>query len=164
MTGFVLIAEFEAQPGQEQRLRRELAAMVEPSLAEPGCLGYRPYVDPEQPTRMILVEEWSGPDALEQHFNTPHFAHVSAALQELLVKPFVLTRLVRLTGTAGDDRMKHADATESGALGERPFEDRPYVATGRQRAEGEPAVAAEPAGAERLGHRGRRVPDQERPL
>jgi quinol monooxygenase YgiN len=45
-----IIAGFVAKPGRERRLRDELDAMVAPSLAEDGCLGYRPYVDPGVPT------------------------------------------------------------------------------------------------------------------
>lgn len=45
MSQFTLIASFEAKPGREQALKRELNAMVKPSLAEDGCLDYlaRPF-------------------------------------------------------------------------------------------------------------------------
>jgi quinol monooxygenase YgiN len=71
-----LIAAFRAKPGHEDRLREELNAMVEPSEAEPGCLGYRPLVDPNAPGAMVIVEEWIDRAALEFHFTTP----ISSAL------------------------------------------------------------------------------------
>jgi (4S)-4-hydroxy-5-phosphonooxypentane-2,3-dione isomerase len=92
---FTLVAEFEAKAGREQDLRRELLHMVEPSLAEPGCLGYRPLIDPADDRRMIIVEEWSSEAALEEHFATPHFRKVAAALEEILERPFTLSRLTR---------------------------------------------------------------------
>ena len=44
-----VVAECLAARGQEDRLRTALEAMIEPSLDEPGCLAYRPYVDPNEP-------------------------------------------------------------------------------------------------------------------
>ncbi|MEU9499704.1 antibiotic biosynthesis monooxygenase [Streptomyces sp. NPDC048196] len=46
-----VIAECLAAPGQEDRLRTALEAMIEPSLEEPGCLAYQPYADPNRPAR-----------------------------------------------------------------------------------------------------------------
>ncbi|MFG3114335.1 putative quinol monooxygenase [Streptomyces sp. NPDC048197] len=57
----IVVAECLAEPGQEDRLRTALEAMIEPSLEEPGCLAYRPYTDLNQPARMVIVEEWTGP-------------------------------------------------------------------------------------------------------
>lgn len=95
MPPFTLIARFEAKPGHQQRLADALAAMTAPSLAEEGCLAYQPYVDPSRPTRMIIVEEWAGQAALDEHFRTPHFRHVAALLDDLLAEPFTLTRFER---------------------------------------------------------------------
>jgi quinol monooxygenase YgiN len=88
-----LIAAFQAQPGQEERLRRELDAMIEPSVAEAGCLGYRPLVDPNRPGAMVIVEEWVDHAALDHHFTTPHFRRVAAVLDEILAEPFALKKL-----------------------------------------------------------------------
>lgn len=96
MSEFTLIAGFTAKPGHEQRLRDELNAMIAPSLAEPGCLAYRPYVDAADDNRMIIVEEWASQAALDHHFTTAHFRHVAAVLDEILAEPFRLTRLARV--------------------------------------------------------------------
>ncbi|MET8337552.1 putative quinol monooxygenase [Streptosporangium canum] len=88
-----IVAGFVAQPGQEQRLRDELNAMITPSLAEEGCLGYRPYADPNRPERMIIVEEWADSAALDHHFSLPHFKHVAQVLEQILAEPFTLRRL-----------------------------------------------------------------------
>ncbi|GHB51616.1 antibiotic biosynthesis monooxygenase [Streptomyces cirratus] len=89
----VIIARFTAKPGREGRLRDELHAMIEPSLAEEGCLGYEPYADPHRPDRMVIVEEWADPAALDHHFSLPHFRHVAEVLDEILAEPFTLRRL-----------------------------------------------------------------------
>lgn len=56
-----VVAECLAAPGQEDRLRTALEAMIEPSLDEPGCLAYRPYADPNDGARMVIVEQWTSP-------------------------------------------------------------------------------------------------------
>ncbi|MCP2165967.1 putative quinol monooxygenase [Goodfellowiella coeruleoviolacea] len=89
-----VIAECLATPGQEDRLRTALEAMIEPSLDEPGCLAYRPYADPNQPARMVVVERWTGAAALADHFATPHFAHVSEVLAGILAEPMTIQKLV----------------------------------------------------------------------
>ncbi|MFV2172903.1 putative quinol monooxygenase [Actinomadura sp. LOL_016] len=87
------VAGFTAKPGQEQRLRDELNAMIAPSLGEEGCLGYQPYATPPRPDRMIIVEEWIDIAALDFHFSLPHFKHVAQVLEEILAEPFTRRRL-----------------------------------------------------------------------
>ncbi len=89
----VLVADFQAKPGQEDALSDALAAMIAPSEAEAGCLGYRPLVDPAKPGAMICLEEWRDDAALEAHFETPHFQGVARILDEILATPFSLRRL-----------------------------------------------------------------------
>ncbi|MEU6394371.1 putative quinol monooxygenase [Streptomyces sp. NPDC046939] len=88
-----VIAECLAAPGREDRLRTALEAMIEPSLEEPGCLAYQPYADPNQPARMVVVEEWAGPQALAEHFTTDHFHHVQQVLDLILAEPMTIRRL-----------------------------------------------------------------------
>ncbi|WP_413807691.1 putative quinol monooxygenase [Streptomyces sp. OE57] len=90
----VVIAECLAAQGQEDRLRTALEAMIEPSLDEPGCLAYSPYVDPNRPARMVVVEEWTGPGALQGHFTTAHFLHVRQVLDRVLAEPMTVRTLV----------------------------------------------------------------------
>ncbi|MEV6265120.1 putative quinol monooxygenase [Streptomyces sp. NPDC051784] len=88
-----LVARFVAKPGQEERLRDELNAMIAPSVAEEGCLGYQPFTDPNHPERMIILEEWASSEALDHHFTLPHFQHVANVLDEVLAEPFTLRKL-----------------------------------------------------------------------
>ncbi|MFH8344339.1 putative quinol monooxygenase [Streptomyces sp. NPDC018045] len=90
----IVVAEALAKTGQEDRLRTALEAMIAPSLDEPGCLTYRPYVDPHEPARMVLVEEWTGPQALAEHFTTPHFHHLRQVLDTILAEPLIIRKLV----------------------------------------------------------------------
>lgn len=96
----VLVADFQAKPGQEDALSDALAEMIAPSEAEAGCLGYRPLVDPAKPGAMICFEEWTDEAALEFHFQTPHFNKVARILDEILATPFTLRRLTQAPAAA----------------------------------------------------------------
>ncbi|MFI1198535.1 antibiotic biosynthesis monooxygenase [Streptomyces sp. BHT-5-2] len=89
-----VVAECLAAPGNEDRLRTALEAMIEPSLEEPGCLAYHPYADPNEPARMVIVEEWTDLQALEAHFATAHFHHVRQVLDLVLAEPVTVRKLV----------------------------------------------------------------------
>ncbi|MGK4585000.1 putative quinol monooxygenase [Kitasatospora sp. HPMI-4] len=89
----ILIAELTTRPDQAERLRTMLEGMIEPSLDEPGCIGYQPLVDPNHPERMVVLEEWRDEEALQEHFATPHYRHAKAVLDEILAEPAVLRRL-----------------------------------------------------------------------
>ncbi|MEU6583738.1 putative quinol monooxygenase [Nocardia sp. NPDC046763] len=89
-----VVAELRAASGQEDRLRTALEAMIEPSLAEPGCLSYQPFTNPNDPAHMVVVEEWRDADALEKHFATDHFQHVAGVLEGIVAEPMVIRRLV----------------------------------------------------------------------
>ncbi|MDO8212088.1 putative quinol monooxygenase [Conexibacter sp. CPCC 206217] len=41
------------------------------------------------------VEEWADREALDVHFATPHFKHVAAVFDEILVEPFGATMLTQ---------------------------------------------------------------------
>ncbi|QHC26002.1 putative quinol monooxygenase [Streptomyces sp. GS7] len=90
----VVIAECLAAPGREDRLRTALEAMIEPSLEEPGCLAYSPYADPNRPARMVVVEEWTDLEALEEHFATAHFLHAGQVLDRVPAEPMTVRTLV----------------------------------------------------------------------
>ena len=90
----ILLTECLAAPGQEDRLRTALEAMIEPSLDEPGCLAYRIYTDPNRPAGMAVIEEWAGSQALVEHYASPHFRHARQVLELVLAEPMTQRRLV----------------------------------------------------------------------
>ncbi|GAB2556193.1 putative quinol monooxygenase [Nocardia heshunensis] len=89
-----VVAELRATAGQEDRLRTALEAMIEPSLAEPGAISYQPFVNPNDPAHMVVVEEWQDADALEKHFTTEHFQHIAGVLEGILAEPMIIKRTV----------------------------------------------------------------------
>ncbi|MET0454489.1 MAG: putative quinol monooxygenase [Mycobacterium sp.] len=89
----ILIAELHAKPGRSDEVLRALTDMIAPSEAEPGCVSYRPLVDPSGEGKILCLEEWVDEEALEHHFATPYFKDVAALFDDLLAEPFQLRRL-----------------------------------------------------------------------
>jgi quinol monooxygenase YgiN len=83
----VLITEYEAAPGREDRLRTALEAMIEPSLDHPGCLAYRCYADPNAPGRMLTLEEWRDGDCRDAVTGAPYHRHFAQVLCLVLAAP-----------------------------------------------------------------------------
>jgi quinol monooxygenase YgiN len=85
-----VIATMTAKPGSEGTLHGALANLVEPTLAEAGCLAYRFYIAADRPASVAIIEEWTDEDALKQHYGTAHFQEVAGQLGELLGEPLVV--------------------------------------------------------------------------
>ena len=70
---FVLVVHLKVQEGNEARaleVARELAAA---SRAEPGCEIYVPCVNPEDPSSLVVFEQYRDKAAFEEHGATEHF-------------------------------------------------------------------------------------------
>ncbi|MEZ5427261.1 MAG: putative quinol monooxygenase [Pyrinomonadaceae bacterium] len=71
---------------RENRVEEALALSrehVERSRAEPGCVSHAVYRDPENPLRLVFVEEWETSEALWEHFKVPASREFARALAEL---------------------------------------------------------------------------------
>ena len=76
MSEFCLMVTLHAEKGQENDLRRELEALVEPSRREPGNLRYDIYADRDDPGRFIVIEHWQSED--DQHRHHTRAPHIQA--------------------------------------------------------------------------------------
>jgi Antibiotic biosynthesis monooxygenase len=67
----VLNVHIEAAPGTEDELVQRLLALVAPTRAEPGCISYELFRDPERPAKFMFRQARSGAvgpgDALAEH-------------------------------------------------------------------------------------------------
>ncbi|MFE2411564.1 putative quinol monooxygenase [Kitasatospora sp. NPDC059408] len=82
-----VIVTMKAKPGREAEMRAQARSMIEPSRAEPGCLSYNNYVDPEDPYSWVVIEEWASRAAFETHMASPHLADSLAKVGDLLAEP-----------------------------------------------------------------------------
>lgn len=68
----IVIARIEAQPQHADALRQAMLALLQPTRAEPGCLGYELLEAPDDPALFFFHECWADREALETHWRTPH--------------------------------------------------------------------------------------------
>jgi quinol monooxygenase YgiN len=88
-----LLPVFVAKPERRAELLEQLITLEHASRADAGCIAYRVFEDTDRANRFMLVEEWTDQAALDAHNAQPHVARFLAAAPELLVEPFVVTRL-----------------------------------------------------------------------
>lgn len=67
-------------PGELDRLRPALAAMIAASRAEAGCQTYAYSSDVLEADLLRITERWDDEAALAAHFATPHMAALTAAM------------------------------------------------------------------------------------
>jgi len=79
----IVLAKAKVGEGAIEAARDAIAAMVEASNAEEGCIDYTFTLDVLDPTSMHIVEKWVDDAALVAHFQTPHMATFQAAIAEL---------------------------------------------------------------------------------
>lgn len=69
----ILNVFLEAAQGREEELAGLLKALVGPTRAEPGCLGYELNVSSEKPGSFLFYEKFADQAALDAHVGSPHF-------------------------------------------------------------------------------------------
>jgi quinol monooxygenase YgiN len=59
-------------PGRDEELKQHLLSLSGPTRAEPGCVAYDLYQDPDERHEFMRFEIWTGAEALEAHKRTAH--------------------------------------------------------------------------------------------
>jgi len=79
--GFVVAIHLEAKPGEEARLAASMAALIGPTMAEPGVKLFLPYRSPTDPKAFFVFELYHDESGWAAHQQTPHF---KAFIDEML--------------------------------------------------------------------------------
>jgi quinol monooxygenase YgiN len=87
----ILVGRFTAKSDKKAELIAIAHSLFEPSRAEEGCITYRFYADTEVADAFIFLEEWKSKAALEQHFQTSHFARFMEQFTDMIVGEPVIT-------------------------------------------------------------------------
>ncbi|MCY1497953.1 Antibiotic biosynthesis monooxygenase [compost metagenome] len=67
MNDFFIVIALQAKEGQEEALRAQLIAVVEPSRRDEGNLRYEMFADRNDPRRFVFVEHWASTEAQHRH-------------------------------------------------------------------------------------------------
>jgi quinol monooxygenase YgiN len=76
----------------KQRVRRELAALLEPTRAEKGCINYDMHQALTDPALFLFHENWTSAADLDAHLASPHIQRWIRLADELLAEPIEITR------------------------------------------------------------------------
>jgi quinol monooxygenase YgiN len=84
--GFVVIAEFELQPGSGERFQEFVAVNAASSIRdEPGCRRFDVLLPEGVADRVTLYEIYDDRDAFDAHLRTPHFAAFKQATDPIVL-------------------------------------------------------------------------------
>lgn len=81
------MAEVKAKAEFIAEVKRECAALVEPSRAEKGCLVYDLFESSEDPSLFVFFEAWENMKDLEAHLESPHALAFDEKTAGLLAEP-----------------------------------------------------------------------------
>jgi quinol monooxygenase YgiN len=84
MSDLHVVAVIKAKPGSEDQVGDALAALVEPTRAEDGCLRYDLFTSTVEPTTFITIEGWRSQADLDAHLKTPHVQNALGSADSLL--------------------------------------------------------------------------------
>jgi len=81
-----VVAHVTALAGHEQDLATVLRALVAPTRAEAGCIGYELLQDRDDPAAFVFVEEWMDDAAIATHMGAEHVRQAFAQAAPLLAQ------------------------------------------------------------------------------
>jgi quinol monooxygenase YgiN len=88
-----VVARVEAKPGMGDRLAEEMKPLVEGSRSDAGCINYDLHRGLENPSTLVIYENWSSSQALDEHLEQPHVQEWLGKLDELADGEVEITRL-----------------------------------------------------------------------
>ena len=95
--GCTIIGTVVANPEKRDELMRILAAQVDPTRAESGCINYDFRCDKSDPNIFIFYENFVSKEALEDHLKKSHLKPLLDRLDELLAEPVSIRYLEMLS-------------------------------------------------------------------
>lgn len=87
------VAHFHCLEGRGSDVEAFLAALVEPTASEDGCIYYRYFRDISDPDHFVFWEIWRDERALDVHIGTPGVQSMLAAVEPMLAAPVAAYRL-----------------------------------------------------------------------
>ncbi|MCC7174840.1 MAG: antibiotic biosynthesis monooxygenase [Bryobacterales bacterium] len=91
-----VVAEVYAKPGHEDRVRRLLQDLIEPTRREEGFVQYDLHVDNDNLGHFIFYENWASREQLQAHLASPHLTDFDAKSKELLAEPVRIVFATRI--------------------------------------------------------------------
>lgn len=72
MTKLTIVAQITAKSAQVDSMKEELLKLIQPTLAEEGCVNYDLHQDNEDPAKFLFYENWETRELWQAHMETQH--------------------------------------------------------------------------------------------
>lgn len=95
-TLLTVMASMRALPGQEEKMRAALEALVEPTQGDRGMVSYNLHRGVHDPGLFCFYENWTSEEALDEHLEAPHLANLMTELDGILDGEIVIHRVARI--------------------------------------------------------------------
>ena len=82
-----VVARFKAKANMIEEAKQALAALVDPTHSESGCINYDLHQDSNDPTQFLFYENWKSQSDLDEHLNKPYLHALREKASELFVEP-----------------------------------------------------------------------------
>lgn len=83
-----VVVTLEAKSGKEDRLIEELLKVKKLSEQESACLEYHVHQDINNPTKILLYENWTSKEDHAKQFEKPYILGLVDTLKDVLAKPY----------------------------------------------------------------------------
>ena len=95
---YLITGNFIVKADKREELLQLAQSMLAPSRAEEGCNSYKLYEDSSKKNSFLFFEEWQAQEAIEQHFQTPHFQEFMQKFSEMVEgKPTIKIHEIKAT-------------------------------------------------------------------
>lgn len=82
-----VVATFKAKAGMAAATREAVLALVAPTRSEAGCINYDLHQSTEDPSVLMLYENWVSKKALDEHLAMPYLKDFLGKADDLLREP-----------------------------------------------------------------------------
>lgn len=88
---YTVLAHFKAKKGMDEELKEALKKLIQPTLAEDGCLNYELHQSIDNKDEFMFYENWASKEAHAKHNLTPHIKAWRNIKDKLLAKNCIVT-------------------------------------------------------------------------
>ncbi len=82
MAALTIIARILAKSEKRELVKSELMKLIEPTLAEEGCINYDLHQHNENPDLFLFYENWESRELWLKHMNTSHIEAYKVATED----------------------------------------------------------------------------------
>ncbi|EMI19980.1 antibiotic biosynthesis monooxygenase [Rhodopirellula maiorica SM1] len=84
MPHLTIVANIKANADKVDLVKSELLKLIDPTVAEPGCVQYDLHQDNDDPAHFLFYENWESRELWQMHSNSNHVKALAAATEDAI--------------------------------------------------------------------------------